>query len=54
MSDLMTAGESYNKLPRWKKRLHGFIICQFNSWISIFNPEFADKVMYKLLKEQFE
>jgi len=41
-------------LSRFKKRLHGFLTYQMSSFVSLYNPELMDKVMYKVLKDQFE
>lgn len=42
------------KLPRWKKRLHGWASYQMSAWIALFFPEAVDVILYNNLKEQFK
>lgn len=50
----MMEKSNWHKLPRWKKRLHGWLSYQVYSWFALFFPEPADAIMYKALKDQFE
>lgn len=40
--------------PRWQKALNGWLCYQLQSWIALFFPEAADRIMYKTLRDQFE
>ena len=42
------------KLPRWKKRLHGWASYQMCAWVALFFPEAVDVTLYNNLKEQFK
>jgi hypothetical protein len=44
----------WHKLSGLRKRLQGFLIYQASSFVAIYDPVMADKVMYDVLKEQFE
>jgi len=44
----------WHTLPKWKKRLHGWLCYQMQSWGALLFPEAADRIMYKVLREQFE
>lgn len=42
------------KLSGFKKRIHGFFTYQLWSFVSLWNPEVADILMWQGLKQQFE
>ncbi len=44
----------WHKRPRWHKRLHGWLCYQLSSWVALFWPEAADRIMYKTLSDQFD
>jgi hypothetical protein len=44
----------WHKLPRWQKRIHGWVCYQLQSWFALLWPEAADRIMYKTLRDQFE
>jgi len=44
---------SWHKLSRFKKRIHGFGCYTIAAWFSLYDPERADKIMYKVLHDQF-
>ena len=41
------------QLPRWKKRLHGAATYVYLAFLSLWEPEATDWVIYNELKEQF-
>ena len=47
-------GHQWCTLPRWKKRLHGWLYYQMQSWVALLFAEAADRIMYKTLRDQFE
>ena len=44
----------WHKLPRWQKRIHGWVCYQLQSWFALLWPEAVDRIMYKTLRDQFE
>jgi len=44
----------WHKMNGISKRISGFFVYQVWSYLSLFDPEMADRVMYRGLKDQFE
>ena len=45
---------NWHNAPRWRKRIEGFFCYQVSAFLSLFNPEKADRVMYRVLRDQFQ
>lgn len=44
----------YHKSSKLKKRIHGWLCYQIHSYFALLKPDYADIVMYELLKDQYE
>lgn len=49
----INAESKWAKLPRWEKRIHGFVCYFINAFVALWHPEVADRAMYRILSEQF-
>jgi len=50
---LINTDSDWWKLPRWKRRMHGFCCYIISAFIALWHPEAVDMALYKALRKQF-
>lgn len=45
--------QTWQSLPKWRKRFDGFLFYQIAAWSAIFWPVQVDLAMYETLSDQF-
>ena len=49
----LNPNNSWAQLPKWKKRLHGFAVYIQLAFLSLWEPEAVDWLIYNQMKDQF-